>query len=436
MKLDDTTKYSYAFAASGYYVTLALYTIYPIVFMTNCLHISAAAAAMVVTIAEILDFAISLSLGSMIENSRLPWGTYRSWLYIAPLAAGASCVTFFSGFLTRIPQAAVIPAAILLYLVWNLAGTVVMICHGTLNTLLTNHPRGRVELNKLANQFRAAFGALFGSLMMPIMFIVGKSKDVNIQGMTVVSMIYSLFYIVSFFYFAAHLKKLRLNENVKSVRVPVLETVKLILKNGRLAALTLAATLSASGEIIYSFLTSYFFLYVLGKTEILGTFNWASRIFLLLGSSVAFILTRRFSKKQVFVMSSLLQAAMYLALYYAARAPYLALLAICVGIMGQGVSSCMVIPLYSDIADSLNTGGKRVTGAVMAANSLIYKVAGFVGALGTFLLTKVGYVAGTQPDAQVVQGILRITTLNPFLFALSGAAVLLLFYRSKPNLPR
>ncbi len=431
MKLPKNIKYTYALASSGYHVTLILYAIYPIVFMTTCLKMPAASAAAVISIGEVLDLILSLGLGGMIENCRLRWGKYRSWFYIAPLIAGVSCVLFFSPFLSRLPAGLMPPAAIFLYLVWNVSSTVVMICHSTLNNLLTKDPQERVGLNTLTNQLKAVFGMLFGSIILPVFFLVGGTKNVNLPGMTVLGIVFSLFYILCFFSFAAELKGLPSNDQGRCERIPLLETVKLLLHNGRLAALTLAATLTTSGEIIYNLLTSYFFIYVLGKIEILGAFNWASKLFLLIGSTTAIWYARRLSKKRIFVLASLLQAAMFLAAYFTVQRPFLTLLIICAGIMGQGIASCMIIPMYSDIADTVSKESGKRPGAVMAAGTLVYKFAGFIGALGTFLLARVGYVSGTEPSAGVVQGIRMISTINPFLFVAAGAAVLLLFYRSR-----
>ena len=55
---------------------------YITMFMTDHLMISAAVVGTLLLVARIIDFAVSLAAGPIVQNSNLKWGKYRSWLLI------------------------------------------------------------------------------------------------------------------------------------------------------------------------------------------------------------------------------------------------------------------------------------------------------------------------------------------------------------------
>ncbi|MFZ7133883.1 MAG: MFS transporter [Eubacteriales bacterium] len=430
MKLKKSTKWTYGFANTGFFISMTLYTIYPMVFMTNCLGLPVYQAATILTIVKILDIATNFFLGSFIEKTRLKWGKYRSWFLVAPIIASIATVLFYSPILTQVPAAAVVPLAVFLNWLWNAASNIVMICHSSMNTLLIYDPRKRISLFKLSTQLQAITGAIAGFFMMKIVFAVGGEYAINLKGMQVIGILYSFLYFIAFLAFFIDLKNYKFREIDNKKNVSLIKTFKLLFTNGKVASITTSAMLSFSTETFFRTLASYYFLYVLHSIKVLDLYNWTMFLAAFLGASLALPISKKLTKKRTYILGFAIMIICLITAYFTINTPFITLAVICIGVVGLNFSRAVVVPMYSDVADALRyETGEHVTSYVMTTYNLVFKVAGLIAALGSFLLGKVGFVSGVEPTAAVSQGIRMVTIIGPCTLALTGVIILALFYK-------
>jgi Na+/melibiose symporter-like transporter len=428
--LKQSVRWGYALGNNGFFITMALYIMYPLVFMTACLGLPFPLAIQILTWTKIFDLIFSFFSGSIIEKVKLPWGKYRSWFLVAPIIAGIATCLFFSPLLGMVPGAAVLPLGVFLMVLWNVASNIVLTCDSSMNNVLVQNPLERVGLFKLSNQCQAVTGAIAGFFIMKIVYGVGGSQTINLAGMQVVGIIYSVLYFLLYFNYFLRLKDYQ-NAGIGIVhKVSILTTLKLIFTNGKVAALTFSGMFGFSAETFFKSVGAFFFLYVLFSPQLLDAYNWTIVIGAFAGATLALPLARKTSKKVGYNIGYLIMAAGLVATYFTVKIPYLCLFCICVAIVGLNFARSLFLPMYSDVSDyTRRATGQFVTSYTMTAYNICFKVAGLVAAQASGLLASVGFMQGVDPTPEVSLGIARVATFGPAAFAVAGVLIMLIFYR-------
>jgi Na+/melibiose symporter-like transporter len=428
--LSTSRRWTFAMGNNGFFIAMTLYTIYPLAFMTAALGMPFPRAVQILTLTRIFDILIGFFLGPIIEKIRMPWGKYRSWFLVGPLVAGVSTCLFFSSLLLYVPNSIVVPLGFILLLIWNVAGSIVLACHNALNTVLIYNPMERLSVFKLSNQLQAITGFIAGFFMMKIVFAVGGEQRINLLGMQIIGIIYSFLFFILYLVFFINLRDYKDDEISGSRKNSLIDTIKLLFTNTKIASLTISGMLGFSAETFFKAIASYYFLYALFSAEVLDVFNWASVLAAFIGASLAMPLARKTSKKNAYITGYFLMGASLVFSYFTADTPYLSLTAICIGFIGLNFPRSVLVPMYSDASDfTLHATGKHIVSHAMALYMMTFKIAGLIAAQASGLLAKVGYVTGKEPLPEISEGIRRVSTLGPAIFAIAGALVMLIFYR-------
>lgn len=427
--LKTSTRWAYAISNNGFFISMTLFTIYPMVFMTACLHLPLAQAGLILTLTKLSDLVLGFFSGAIIEKVKLPWGKYRSWFLVGPILAGIGCCLFFSPLLMHVPQGAVVPLGVFLMVLWNVSSNIVMTCHSSLNNLLVQDPMERVSIFKLSNQLQAITGFIAGFFMMKIVFAVGGEMSINLPGMQVIGILYSLIYFGLYFVFFMAIRDFKDSPSHFGRRVSVITTIKLLFTNRKCAVVTLSGIFGWSAETFYKALVSYLFLYVLLAPKVFDAYNWSIAIAAFIGASLAQSLTKVTSKKNTFVLGFFLMAIGLGGAYFASATPILTLLLICFATVGANFARTTCVPIYSDIADYVEFDtGEKIISYVMTLYNVIFKIAGLVAAQAATALAAVGFVSGEEITAEVATGVKGIALLLPAGFALVAAIIMFVFY--------
>jgi Na+/melibiose symporter-like transporter len=428
--LKKSLRWSFALGNNGFFITMMLYTVYPLIFMTRCLGLAFPLAVQILIWTRVIDTILSLFTGSIIEKVKMPWGKYRSWFLVGPIVAGIGTCLFFSPLLIMVSPRAVLPLGVFLMLIWNVAGNFVMVCDGSMNAVLVHNQLERVSIFKLSNQLQAITGFVAGFFMMKIVFAVGGEQDVNLAGMQAIGIIFSVLYIALYLNFFIQLKDFKDSPSGWSQKGSVFDALKLLFTNAKASSLTFSGMFSFSAETFFKSVATYFFLYVLFSVKTIDYFNWLSVIGAFVGAALAMPLARRTTKKSAYILGYLIMAAALVGTYFCAGSAYLALGFISVGFIGLNFARSVCLPMYSDVADwTMHITNRNVASNTMTLYNLCFKVAGFVAASASGLLALVGFRTGVEPTPEVSQGIRAVATLGPAAFAVIGALILLVCYR-------
>lgn len=428
--LKPSTRWSYALGNNGFFIAMTLYTTYPLVFMTSCLGLKFPLAIKILTWAKIFDIIASLMTGTIIEKVNMRWGKYRSWFLIGPIIAGIGTCLLFSPLLTKVSPTFIFPLGVFLIVLWNAASNIVLTCHNAMNAVLTHNQMERISIFKLSNQLQAVTGAIAGFFMMKIVFAVGGEQTVNLKGMQVIGIIYSLLYFILYYVLFINLKDYNDDKTGAVRQVSILDTLKLLATNGKVAALTVSGMFSLSADTFFRAVAPYYFLYVIFSAKMLDTFNWTIVVAAFVGATLAMPIAKSISKKGAYMLGYLIMAAGLMGAYFTSSTPYVALGSICIAFVGLNFARSVFVPMYSDISDLiLYETGENVASYVMAAYNLNFKVAGFIAARAYNLLARVGFVTGVDPIPEVSRGISAVATLGPVAFAFISLIIMLVFYR-------
>ncbi|MDR1176188.1 MAG: MFS transporter [Treponema sp.] len=435
--LPSSTRWSLALGNSGFFIAMTLYTVYPLVFMTHCLGLAFPLAVRILSITRIIDIIFGFFQGSIIEKVRMPWGKYRSWFLAGPVIAGISTCLFFSPLLLYVPQGFVLFFAVFLLALWNVTSGSVLTAYNAMYFVMIHDPIERIDIFKLSNQLQAVTGAVAGFFMMKIVFAVGGERDINLAGMQVIGVIYSLLYLALFMIFFVNLKGCK-DRDEREQRVNIIATVKLLFTNGKAAALTFSGMFSFSAEMFFRVISSFYFLYVLFSPKMLDTYNWTTVVSAFVGASLALPLFKRTSKKTAYIIGYLIMAAALVGAYFTISTFWFPLVCICIGFLGLNIARSVMVPMYSDVSDfSRHRDGKYITSYAMALYMINFKVGGFIAAQASGLLARVGFITGVDPSPEVSRGINMVATFGPAGFALIGALIMLFFYHiDEKQMPR
>jgi Na+/melibiose symporter-like transporter len=194
--------------------------------------------------------------------------------------------------------------------------------------------------------------------------------------------------------------------------------------------MTISGMFSYSAETLFRVVASYYFLYTLFSTGVLDAFNWTSVIAAFIGASLAVPLAKKTNKKSAYVIGYFLMGLALVLAYFTSGTPYVSLAAICIGIIGLNFARSVMVPMYSDASDfTEHATGRNIVSHAMTLYQMVFKIAGLAAAQGAGLLARAGYVTGADPSPAVSEGIRRVSTLGPAAFAVTGALVMLIFYR-------
>jgi Na+/melibiose symporter-like transporter len=429
--LKTTTKLAYGFAHNGFFMAMLLYTTFPLIFMTAALRLPFPLAVSILTWARFIDIFCSIFVGPIIEKVRLPWGKYRSWMLVSPVIAGVATCLFYSPLLLNIPSEAVRPVGILLMVIWNAFGNIVQTSNYSTNNTLITKPVDRIKMFKFSIQCQTVTGFIAGLFMMRIVFAVGGVRTINLAGMQVIGIIYSILYIAFYWFYFFSLKDYKDPQRVE--KVSPLASIKLLFSSGKLATLTLAGAIATTADTFFRVLVSFLFLFVLFNPGTLDMYNWAVVIAAFLGATLVAPLAKKTSKKVAFSLGFLIKGVAFICAYFVATRTGNAtatLILICVGVIGLNFGRSSMVPMFSDVADVINLdNGKFVTSLAMANYNLIFKFSGFIAAQASGILARVGFVTGVEPTAEVSQGIAQVVLLGPAAFAICGTLIMLIFYR-------
>ena len=432
--LSTSRRWTYALGNNGFFIAMTLYTIYPLAFMTAALGIPFPRAVQILSLTKLFDIVIGFFIGSIIEKVRMPWGKYRSWFLVGPIVAGVSTCLFFSPLLLNVPAVALVPLGVVLLVVWNVISSIVLACHNALNAVLIHNPMERLSVFKLSNQLQAVTGFVAGFFMMKIVFAVGGEQRINLLGMQVIGIIYSFLFFVLYLALFINLRDYKDAETGWPQKNSIVDTLKLLFTNGKIASLTISGMLGFSAETFFKAVASYYFLYALFSAGVLDAFNWASVLAAFIGASLVMPLSKKTSKKSAYIIGYFVMGAALILSYFTSGTPYLSLLAICIGFIGLNFPRSVLVPMYSDASDfTLHAAGKHIISHAMALYMMTFKIAGLIAAQASGLLARAGYVTGRDPTPEVSEGIRRVSTFGPAIFAIAGALVILIFYRLDEN---
>ncbi len=422
-RLGFSEKVGYGFGDLASNLFWQMFSIYIAKFYTDVFLLGAATMGTMMLVTRVADALIDPMIGTIADRTQTRWGHFRPYLVWMALPMALSAVLTFTT-----PSFQGTAKIVYAYLTLSL----MMICYSAINIpysallgVLTPNSDDRTS----ASAYR------FVMALLPVFIIVNTAiplveafggKDTSPYGWMMAMVVYSVAAVLLFFatFAMTHERVHPPKEQKSSLRDDLRDLFRntpwVVLCVVGIAALTYA---NIRGTVII-----YYFDYVVpgGKAYFSPVMTTGALAFIA-GVMVTSPLSKRYGKRNFYMVSMTLTALLTAGFYYVppANVPLVwgahALISFC-----AAPTAPLVWAMYADTADySEWKHGRRATGLVFSVASLAQKFGWAIGGAGTgWLLAWFDYLPNAVQGARTVDGIMLMMSWIPAVGAAVAVAAL------------
>ncbi|MCP8971307.1 MFS transporter [Ectobacillus ponti] len=398
------------------------------VYYTDVLRISAAAAGAIFFVARLWDAAADVTWGRFLDVRKPgPGGKFRPWILRMAMPLVISGVFLF----VKLPgrsEEFYLGYAFLTYLIWGTLYSTVNIPYGSMASVITDQPAERATLS-VYRTMGATLSAFLITAVGPLVLFVDNAADARrFTAAAIVCAVLSLASYTACYFLSTE----RVAPIASKQPASFKSTLQGVAKNRPLLSLLAASLLFMLCSLLLGAVNVYLFKDYFHNARVLSVLGLLQTVILLFAIPVAEPLVRRFGKKETAAAGLLLAAGVYMLLYtlpHLTAAQFLSLLAF--GMLGSAFFQLMVWAFVTDAIDYQEyISGLREEGTVYAIYSFSRKVGqALAGGLGGYAIAAAGYRAGAERQTEtVLEGIRTLATLVPALIFLFIFLILVFLY--------
>ncbi|MCR3922788.1 MAG: MFS transporter [Firmicutes bacterium] len=424
----EVLKYAFYTIATG--IGIAVPMSYATIFMTDQLMISAAIVATLLLVARILDFAVSLSAGAIIQKSNLKWGRYRSWLVICRWIV-------FVGISLQFINTSALPLGVRLvivtmgYFMLHFSMNFIALSQfGILASMAGTSMEDRTRLSSRQAQAQTLGAIITSATVIPLLNyftpIVGTAN-----AYIVVAAPFALVFVLGATILVKTSAPYDSGQNIAAAGAPPVtlkDMVDSVITNKQLLVIVLVNTLSMVAMMASMGIAAYYFMYVLGNFTLMAVAMTSTTVFGFFASLLGPTIGRKFGKKRAMVFGFFTMALASVAItMFASSSVIVYIVIVCLRMVGQYSYMCFGVNYVLDAAEyGYNQTGKDSRTVAMSMNNIPIKI-GFAlgGALGTFGLSFIGYEAGMVASPEFIKSFMWIFGGIPAGLYLLGGLIML-----------
>ena len=401
---------------------------YLTVFYTEVVGIAPAAVAAILLGARIWDAFNDPMMGALAERTRSRFGRFRPYIaFGSPILAIFAVLTFTNPF-EGSSTAGVIWAAVI-YIIAGMVYTLTNIPYSALSGVMTEDANQRNQINTSRNIGMNAGMVIVNAVSAGLLlkFSAPGAEVADKSGYLWTAIIFSIIAVPLFLlvFFTSR-------ENVEPVehtKFSVKDTVMNLVKNKYLMVVTLAMFILMTAFMGRIAVAAFYVIHCTGDFTKIAMFMTIPSIGAIIGSIPVPWLAKRFGKRNVFAIATILSGIGLLVIY---MADYTNWTQILIGCWIFGLSNVGMPLSLSMVADSVDymedKTGLRTDGTAYATYGLATKVGNALGgAVGLMIMTAFGYnpqaAPGTQTE-EALRGINLTVNLIPAILFFLVAVVL------------
>jgi GPH family glycoside/pentoside/hexuronide:cation symporter len=393
-------------------------------FYTDVYKISAAAAGTIMLIARFWDMGIDPVIGVISDRTQTRWGKFRPYILFGALPYAVLAVLTFTT-----PNLGPTGKAIFAgttYILLMTAYAAVNLPYSSMAAVMTSDTYERAGLNTY--RFVCAFTGQFvvtGLALTLANFFGGGNRA---QGFQYTVILFGFLSLV-FFFITFKTCKERVQPST-SLPSSLKEDLKNLSKNRPWVILALVGIISFIMFAMQNAAIAFYFKYYIGKAENVQLFNVIGTVALIVALPLSKPLAKRFGNRTVFIASSLLSGAFFIALYLPGAKSLVTIYTL--NILAKMAYAPAVPLLWTMIADSADYSewktGRRATGLCFSAAVFAQKAGWGIGAaIAGWLLTLFNYVPDAIQTDTALTGIKLLISVIPGILYMS-CAVFMIFY--------
>lgn len=408
-KIKFREMFSYGTAGLGQNMVYVLSSSFLMIFYTDVFEISPWIVGTVFLVAKLWDAVNDFIMGTIVDNTRTKWGKLRPYLLFSPIPiAILTILTFWAPNLT---DALKIVYIFVTYVLWGMAYTAGDVAYWGLSASMSNDTKERTKLIAFT-RFMTMIGSGVAIITIPIIVKElgnGSAKQGYLLTAIIISIIGCCLFSLSFFGTKERVKPQKEKTTFK-------ENMKLLFKNTPLLIILLSSVLGFSrfmSQAAGTYVTKYNLddetLFSLLGAVLIGS--------VLVAIAITPFLLKFFSKKSLYIITSLIGGVFYFIMYLVGYDSLLVILVfVFLSSLSMGFFNVLQTAMIADSVDYLELkSGKRAEGLCYSGQTFFFKLS---GALSTFVMAMVLELTGFIENApnqnpEVYNGIFSLVSLVP-----------------------
>jgi glycoside/pentoside/hexuronide:cation symporter, GPH family len=426
-------KLAYGVADMGFNFYWTNVATFLLIFYTDTFGISAAAAATMMSAIKVINAFTDPLIGAAADRTDTRFGKFRPWLvWMCVPLAGAAVLTYTTPGLAGDAKLA---WAYGTYLLMMVCYTCVNIPYNALSGVMSADPQQRSTINGLRFIFAFAGSTLVTAATPGLVHWLGAGNDARGWQLTMLvwAVAASLLFVLTFFNTRERITPPAGQRNA------VWRDVRDLAGNRPWMVLFFLALIIMVTITLRTASAAYYFKYVVGRPELMGTFVPTYMVAAAVGAALTPLLTRWVDKKTLMITLMSLTAVLSAAFYLVPR-DQVGLMFVLQGALGLvlGPKSPLAFSMYADTADYNEwRTGRRATAMTFAAATFSQKLgtAVAVAVIGS-VFTALGYVPNAVQGSGSREGIVWLMSFIPAAFAIAAVAVMCFYNLNGRQLAR
>ncbi|MCR3922174.1 MAG: MFS transporter, partial [Firmicutes bacterium] len=320
LKESEILKYALYTITLG--IGIAVPSSYAVIYFTDQLMISAAVVATLLLVARIVDFAVSLTAGAVVQKSNLKWGKYRSWLLILRWVVLGGCTLQFLN-TSALPLAARLVIVTMGYFMLHFSMNFIALAQfGVLAVMAGTSMEDRTRLSTRASQASTIGRIITSASVIPIINyftpIVGSAN-----AYLVVAAPFAIIMVIGAGIISKAAAPYDQQGTVTKVGAPtvtVKDMIDSVVTNKQLLILVLTNTLSMVAGQAQMGIAAYYFMYVLGNFTLMAVAMTISTVFGFFAALIGPQIGRRLGKKRAMIFGLFISFVASIAIMFFASA--------------------------------------------------------------------------------------------------------------------
>ena len=407
-------------------------------FLTNVTKFDMGITALILTMTSLVDVILSPFYGGIIDGIKpMKWGRYRSWLLLAPPIVTVFYLLQFSNIGTgMLPVVIICIGTILSHVIWNFS----YVSNVALIPVISSTAEDRAQLSATRGAYNNAAKIVFSYVGLTFAIWMGTQLNNMVLGFTLLTLIMSLIYCVTYF---AHFKMTDGYEETETVqtekkehknRVSALEMLKALFQNPSLLVLLFVDLSRWIVNFVMAATGAYFFEYVMGDISKFSLYLLISNIMALLGSFLSKYVANKLSTRTASIIGFFALGGFILVSRLCLNSIWGILILLSCAQFFLGFLYALISALYSDtVVYSEWKTGSNASGWIMGLMNLPLKIGNLIkGAIIPMALAAASFSPDINPAAaspELKAAISNIFITFPGVTVLIGGLLLLVGYR-------
>lgn len=392
-------------------------------FYTDVFGISPSHVAGLFLAARVWDAVNDPLMGWIADHTRSKYGRFRPYLLFGAVPLNLLLLALYWS--PEMGDTAKIVYAYVTYILHGMAFTAVGLPYSSISAVMTQDQQERAVLATYRMTFAVVITMSIVNIGVRPFVALFPTEQV---GFMVVALVFG---IVSTSLILVSYKASEERVQEPPEKYALRDVVPALLRNDALIVLALAMFTNTGVWVISNAVAVYYFKYVVGDIDLVSTFFWFMLPANVVGVIVGPQLTKRYGKRAIFIVGSVIVAVFYGGRQLVPLSP----LAIMIGVSMIGTFGQMLcaITQWGMVPDTVEYGhwktGTRSEGIPFAFFSFMQKMGMAVGgALAAWVLSASGYEANQDQSESALAAIEALFNIAPAACS-ALCAVALVFYR-------